>query len=36
VNLGINKSVAGSAIAKIKDAASLSVEELIKQALRVL
>lgn len=36
VNLGISKAVAGNAIAKIKDTTSLSVEELIKQALRVL
>jgi len=36
VNLGISKVAAGNAIAKIKDATSLSVEELIKQALRVL
>ncbi len=36
VNLGINKAVAESAIKKIKDASALTVEELIKQALRVL
>jgi holliday junction DNA helicase RuvA len=36
VNLGINKAVAESAIKKIKDTSSLTVEELIKQALRVL
>jgi Holliday junction DNA helicase RuvA len=36
VNLGISKSVAETAIRKIKDASSLTVEELIKQALRVL
>ena len=36
VNLGINKVVAESAIKKIKDASLLSVEELIKQALRAL
>lgn len=36
VNLGISRSVAESAIKKINNAASLSVEELIKQALRVL
>ncbi|MBS1772790.1 MAG: Holliday junction branch migration protein RuvA [Bacteroidetes bacterium] len=36
VNLGINKAVAEGAIKKIKDASALSVEELIKQALRVL
>lgn len=36
VNLGISKAVAENAIRKVKDAASLSVEELIKQALRVL
>ncbi|MBS1783733.1 MAG: Holliday junction branch migration protein RuvA [Bacteroidetes bacterium] len=36
VNLGIGRSVADSAIKKIKDASSLSVEELIKQALRAL
>lgn len=36
VNLGINRAVADGAIKKIKDASSLSVEELIKQALRVL
>lgn len=36
VNLGIGRAVAEAAIKKVKDAASLSVEELIKQALRVL
>lgn len=36
VNLGINKGMAENAIAKIKDADKLSVEELIKQALRML
>lgn len=36
VNLGISKSVADAAIRKIKDTGSLSVEELIKQALRTL
>ena len=36
VNLGINKSVAETAVKKIKDASSLTVEELIKQALRAL
>lgn len=36
VNLGINKSAAESAMKKVKDASSLTVEELIKQALRVL
>lgn len=36
VNLGIGKSAAEAAVRKIKDAASLSVEELIKQALRAL
>ncbi|RYE19983.1 MAG: Holliday junction branch migration protein RuvA [Sphingobacteriales bacterium] len=36
VNLGINRAVADSAIKKIKDSSSLSVEDLIKQALRVL
>lgn len=36
VNLGISRAVAESAIKKIKEASSLSVEELIKQALRVL
>jgi Holliday junction DNA helicase RuvA len=34
VNLGINKGVAESAIAKVSNAATLSVEDLIKQALR--
>jgi len=36
VNLGINKAAAEGAIKKIKDASALSVEELIKQALRAL
>lgn len=36
VNLGINRAVAESAIKKINDTSSLTVEELIKQALRVL
>jgi Holliday junction DNA helicase RuvA len=36
VNLGINKSVAEGAIRKIKDSSELSVEDLIKQALRAL
>ncbi len=36
VNLGINRGVADSAIKKINNAASLTVEELIKQALRAL
>ncbi len=36
VNLGINKSVAEGALRKIKDASSMTVEELIKQALKVL
>ena len=36
VNLGINKGVAEGAIRKIKDVSQLSVEELIKQALRAL
>ena len=36
VNLGISKSIAEVAIKKIKDASALSVEELIKQALRAL
>ncbi len=36
VNLGINKSAAEAAIKKIRDASALSVEELIKQALRAL
>ncbi|RYZ55296.1 MAG: Holliday junction branch migration protein RuvA [Sphingobacteriales bacterium] len=36
VNLGINKAVAEAAIRKIKDASALTVEELIKQALRAL
>lgn len=36
VNLGIGRAVAESAIKKVKDASSLSVEELIKQALKVL
>ncbi len=36
VNLGINRNVAESAIKKIDNASSLTVEELIKQALRAL
>jgi len=36
VNLGINKAAAETAIRKIKDASELTVEELIKQALRAL
>lgn len=36
VNLGISKSAAQAAIKKVGDTTSLSVEELIKQALRVL
>ena len=36
VNLGINRGVAEGAIGKIKDVSQLSVEELIKQALRAL
>jgi len=36
VNLGINRAAAESAIKKINNASSLTVEELIKQALRVL
>jgi Holliday junction DNA helicase RuvA len=36
VNLGISKAVAETAIKKIRDAADLSVEELIKQALKAL
>lgn len=36
VNLGINKAVAENAIRKINNTSSLSVEDLIKQALRVL
>lgn len=36
VNLGISKAVAEGAIKKIKDASTLSVEDLIKQALRAL
>jgi Holliday junction DNA helicase RuvA len=36
INLGINRGVAEQAITKLKDTASLTVEELIKQALRVL
>lgn len=36
VNLGINKAAAEGALKKIKDASALSVEELIKQALRAL
>lgn len=36
VNLGISKAVAQSAIGKVNNAGSLTVEELIKQALRLL
>lgn len=36
VNLGISKPMAEGAIKKVKDASALSVEELIKQALKVL
>lgn len=36
VNLGIGRAVAESAIRKIKDASTLTVEDLIKQALRAL
>ena len=36
VNLGISRAVAEGAIKKISNAASLTIEELIKQALRVL
>ncbi len=36
VNLGINRGIAEGAIKKINNASSLSVEELIKQALRAL
>ncbi|MBL7719993.1 MAG: Holliday junction branch migration protein RuvA [Flavipsychrobacter sp.] len=36
VNLGISKNIAEAAIKKVKDAPALSVEELIKQALRAL
>lgn len=36
VNLGIGKAAAQSAISKVNDAGALSVEELIKQALRLL
>ncbi len=36
VNLGIGRQMAESAIKKIRDASALTVEELIKQALRVL
>ena len=36
VNLGISKSIAENAIKKITNASSLTVEELIKQALRAL
>lgn len=36
VNLGINRNIAESALRKINDSANLSVEELIKQALRIL
>ncbi len=36
VNLGIAKAMAENAIKKVKDAASLTIEELIKQALKAL
>lgn len=36
VNLGISRAMAEAAIKKIKDASAMSVEELIKQALRAL
>lgn len=36
VNLGISKSLAQAALQKVKDADNLTVEELIKQALRLL
>jgi len=36
VNLGINRNIAETAIKKITNAASLTIEELIKQALRAL
>jgi Holliday junction DNA helicase RuvA len=36
VNLGINRSVAESALKKIDNISSLSIEEMIKQALRAL
>ena len=36
VNLGIARSAAEAAVKKVKDAASMTVEELIKQALRAL
>lgn len=36
VNLGISKSLAQAALGKVKDADNLTVEELIKQALRLL
>lgn len=36
VNLGISRGVAEQAVSRVKDASFLSVEELIKQALRVL
>lgn len=36
VNLGINRAVAESAIKKVENTSALSVEEIIKQALRVL
>jgi Holliday junction DNA helicase RuvA len=36
VNLGINRTAAETALKKVKDAASLPVEEMIKQALRAL
>lgn len=36
INLGINKAIAEGALKKIKDSSSMTTEELIKQALRVL
>ena len=36
VNLGINRAMAETAISKVNNAASLTIEELIKQALRAL
>lgn len=36
VNLGINRTAAESALSKLKDSSTLTVEELIKQALRAL
>ena len=36
VNLGINKAVAQTALSKIKDAGTMTVEDLIKNALRLL